>query len=283
MFSQDYIVLDKHSLMRGEYVSTLEKMPWVYTSLKDSRYLPVLDNSVASKLKSFFSFEIPARNHEPLYDSRKILIIEHNGGDIISFDCRTEMQYHTIFYDKPVWRFFKRSILLFDELTALEQKINKMTSVTDAEVTKIVGVKYNADASFQALSIFDSSYDLNEYSGNETLAKINQLCSDNDLLCRGVISLPLDSTDVSFKFVLNYPHKLEDGKIRTPVENYREHYVNMFLENNLINEDQAAYIRNLLVGKTKFELEFLVSEEGDIKDIFVYHYRIYEFEDLTTA
>jgi hypothetical protein len=66
-------------------------------------------------------------------------------------------------------------------------------------------------------------------------------------------------------------------------EEYRETYINLFLDNDLIDESQATYMRDLLVGKTKFEIEFIISEDQQIEDILFYHYKIYEFKDLTTA
>lgn len=283
MFSKDYIVIDKYSLTTLEHISTVEKMPWVYTSLFDSQYLPVLDSEVNLRLNRFFNFSFPDRNAEPLYDARKILVLEHSAGDIIQFDCRNEISYNAMIYNPLMWRYFKDCIGFSEQLSNLKLKIDKMTSVTDAEVTKITGIQYNSDASFKSISIFDSDYDLHEYEGNESLSKVNELCKDNPPLCRGVLTLSDDNFDVAFKFVLNYPKKLLNGKVSDRVENYREHYVNMFLENQLIDTEQSEFIRNLLVGRTKFELEFLISESGIVKEIFMYHYKTYEFEDLTSV
>ncbi len=287
MFSENYIVLDKHSLIKKEYVSTLEKMPWLYTSLNDNQYLPVLGDEVHSKLQSFFTYRFPRPSDPPLLDLYKIFIVEHVDGEIISFDCRNRIQYSAL----DGWEIYKHFIssTQLEDFEELRPKINKITGTVDAKDTFIYGLTYDSEASLTSVSLYDSTYNLQEYSDNELFSKLNTLCVETNKVedrVRGITTFYKNSDKLSYKFVLNYPFKLRPNKILRDTdftEEYRETYINLFLDNDLIDESQATYMRDLLVGKTKFEIEFIISEDQQIEDILFYHYKIYEFKDLTTA
>jgi len=287
MFSENYIVLDKHSLIRQEYVSTLEKMPWLYTSLNDRQYLPVLEDEVHSKLQSFFTYRFPRPTDPPLLDLYKIFIIEHVDGEIKSYDCRNKIDYSVL----NAWEIYKHFIssIQSEEFSELKPKIDKITGAVDAKDTIIYGMTYDLEASITSVRLYDSTYNLQEYSDNKLFSKLNALCVETNEVedrIRGITTLYRDSNKLSYKFVLNYPLKLRPDKILRETdftEEYRETYINLFLDHDLIDESQASYMRDLLVGKTKFEIEFVISEDEQIEDIFFYHYKIYEFEDLTTA
>jgi len=283
MFSENYTISDKHSLTKKEYVSTLDRMPWRFTSLYDSRYLPELSETVSESLKSFFTYRFPHPGDEPIIDARKILIIEHVDGEIQSYDCRTEIGYH---FSKniDVWNNFIHSINC-EQMNLCKPKMDKITGIGDEFTTKISGVQYDKEGSFSSITLYDSSYDLQEYFNNDSLVILNNLCKEYNGSIMGTTTFFPEINKINFKTILNYPVKLNNttGRVDEQIEKYREKYLEIFHEYGLIDEDQASYIRSLLVGKTKFELEFVIGEDEQVDEIFVHHYKIYEFKDLTTA
>lgn len=287
MFSENYIVVDKHSLTNKEYISTLDRMPWMYTSLYDKQYLPILDDEVYNKLQSFFTYRFPRPTDQPLLDFYKVLVIEHKDNNILSFDCRNNIEYDVL-NENEILRHFKSSIQC-DDFIDCKLKIDRITGIVDVKDTKITGIQYDCNANLKSVSVYDSTYNLQEYSDNEILVKLNDLCiktNEVEDTLRGITTLYKDSNNIAYKFILNYPRRLRPNKILRSVEyvkEYRETYLNLFLENGLIDDTQVEYMRDILVGESKFDIEFVINENEEIEDIFFYHYKIYEFKDLTTA
>lgn len=284
MFSENYTVSDKHSLVRAEYVSSLDRMPWLYTSLYDSQYLPVLDEAVSSKLNLFFRYRFPFDTDEPLVNARKILQIEHNEGDIKLFDCRNEIKYSVLSSNEVVWKHFTHSLECQD-LNLCRQKIDKMTSETDIMVTKLFGIQYNPDASFRSVSIYDDSYDLEEYSHIDFLSKLNDFCRQNSENIKGVTTVYTNSNKIDFRLTFNYAKRF--NRLTRRVEYFtnllRERYLQMLVDNGLLTFEQLTYINSLTSPNSRIDLEFVFDDQYNLEEVFLYNYRIYEFEDLTTA
>lgn len=297
MFSENYIVSDKYSLIAEEYISTRETMPWFYTSLYDETYLPELDQAVADKLNLFFRYRY-LHSSDVLRDDLKNLIIEHNNGEIISYEILNMMKYSTLTSSISYWKHFISSIDCY-EADSCKSKIDRMTDETDELVTRIVNIQYTSDASLSGIAIFDSSYNLSEYQ-NDTLTLINDLCKNNSGDLKGVITLQPNTETIKFKVMLNYPGvslefyrdpKDKSGDdpfaqsfaITNKAETYREAYITLFMEKGLITESNADYMRSIFSANSRFDLEFIIEPDGSISDIHLINFRIYEFEDLTGA
>lgn len=297
MFSDNYIVSDKYSLVTEEYISTRETMPWFYTSLYDETYLPVLDKSVADKLNLFFRYRY-LHSSEALRDDLKNLIIEHNNGEIISFEILNMMNYSTLTASISYWKHFISSIDCL-EANACKQKIDKMTDETDELVTRIVNLQYKPDASLSGISIFDSSYNLSEYQ-NDGLSLINDLCKNNSGDLKGVVTIHPDSETIKFKIMLNYPgvslefyrdpkDKSGDASFSKNMvvvnknKTYRDAYISLLLDNGLITESNVEYMQSIFSENSKFDIEFIIDADGTISDIHLINFRIYEFSDLTAS
>lgn len=281
MFSENYIVVDKHSLTKGEYVSTIERMPWLYTSLYDPQYLPVLDEAVASKLNAFFRYRFPHPTDEPILDDRKVLRIEHVDGDIKAFDCRSEISYSVLSANDSVWKNFIHSVQC-EEIDNCRSKIDKITDETDVLVTKISGIEYEPDGSFRSIGIYDDTYNLDEYSSIEKLSKLNELCKGSNLM-KGLTTFFPNSERLKFRINFNYPlrYNQETKKVQRLDDKFRERHLQRLIEKDLITSEQLSYINTLLFPNSKFDMEFVFDEEYNVEEIFFYVYKIYEFRDLT--
>lgn len=284
MFSENYVITDKHSLITKQYISTIDTMPWIYTSLYDSQYLPVLSEEISTKLNSLFRYMFPHQTDEPILDGYKVLKIEHVDGDIKKYDCRTEIKYCVLSNNNNVWRHFIHSIDCL-EIEECRSKIDKITNATDVLVTKISGIQYNPDGSFRSISIYDDSYDLDEYSDIETLSSLNDMCKRYPGSIRGVTTFFPQSNRIDFRLNLSYPSKFDAKTRRMKKSNdkYVQKYLEILRDSNLIDQDQLEYVTSIVPVKSMFDIEFVLGEDYQIEDVIVYVYKIHEFEDLTTA
>lgn len=293
MFSENFTISEKYSVIHKKYISSCDMMPWIYTSLYDSQYLPILESSVADKLNDFFKFRFLHTTHN-LEDSSKNLTIEHLDGNILSYEIVNLFPYNIINQSNFFWKHFISSIGC-EDIDLCRNKINTMTSETDELVTHVVSVTYNSDASFNSISIFDNSYDLNEFP-NDTLHKLNNFVRDNADEFKGIIYFHPHSNDLRFKIMINFPtvdiYYSSNSIVPTDDipqdlmvvshtnKEHRETYLPYLLKNDIITLDQYDYLNELLTDNCRFDLEFIVGDDGEIKDLFVYKITVYEFEKL---
>lgn len=296
MFSANFTVSDKYSLISKEYISTSYLMPWKYTSLYDEQYLPELDEQIKQKLNRFFRYRFLHVAHN-LDNDEKNLIIESNGEDILHYEIINRIPYNIITQERVFWKHFVSSLDCYD-IQLCEDEINKMTDITDEMSTEIVSIQYKSDASFDSISIFDRDYNLCGYD-NESVQRLNNFVKDNYSEFRGVIYFAPNTKKLKFKMLVNFPTVdiYYDSDTVVPGDNtpedlmivahtnkeHRDVYLPYLVENNIITEEQSLFMQEKLVGNSKFDLDFIIEEDGTISDIHLHHIKIYEFSDLTGA
>jgi len=286
MFSDNYIVSDKYDLNTEILMSTSSKMPLMYTYLYDKSYLPVLDDNVVYKLNSYFNFR-HLSSPEPLHNSRKIFAIESSGDEILGFESKNRIKYQTVSHNITRWNHFIHSVEC-PEMNTCKQMIDRLTDETDIMLTKIEGIRYSPDASFLGVSLVDDSYNLAEYTDNEYLNKVNNLCKENPRSMRGIITLYQNTTSLSYKLIFNYikTYFEDDKKLIRRVDNtsgMRNAYIDHLVNREVLTQEQSEFIKSICVGRTTFNLEFIIRDDGTLEKVFLHHFKIKEFENLTTA
>jgi hypothetical protein len=284
MFSDTFFKADKYNLNTCEYISTFERMPWRYTSLTDPQYLPKLDSKVSSKLNKLFQYRYP-HTVEILSDHNKLVNIEYVDEEIKSFFLHNPMKYATVSSIPSVWKTFA-SFAGIDCLCDCKEKIDRMTDVTDIIETDIMGIYYDKDANFSGLRLYDPTYNLDEYSSNEILLSMNNFCKKQKN-ARGYINIFHDSDILSFILSINIPQVTltpeERGNLKPVCEvaERREISLNKLLEMGYISQEQKEFIESKCVGRTDYDIEYFISESGEIVDMVLRHYTVLNFEDLT--
>lgn len=298
MFSDTYFVEEKYNLNTGEYISTTEAMPWRFTSLYDSQYLPVFDETVANKLNSFFNYRY-IHSTEPHYIHEKYLYIEHVNGEILKYDLANPTRYYTANSTIQTWKHFVSTIDCL-ELDLCKSKIDKMTDITDAAVTRLTRIAYNPDLSLSHVTVYDDSYNDASYSDNSGLSKLNSFCASfPNSKIRGIVKVYPNKESLGFRVSANYPkvivmpqYDTATGNLMTPnripkvydgTDNRKDIFIKKLISQDLITEEQEATIREKTIGKTKFALEYEIDETGKYTDIFLIIVKVFEFKDLTTA
>lgn len=289
MFSAEFTVADKHSLKHNKYVSTYSYMPWQYTSLYDKQYKPLLLPEIKRKLEAFCRYEF-MYSIGPLPDDEKQLKIEHNEENILSFEINNLFQYSNISQYAPALAHFAENIYcpeLFDCVDA----IKKMTSVTDELTTYVESIEYDANANFKNIMILDSIYDLNEYTDNKILTKVNSLGETHHKHFRGTIGIYPNSSRVKVNIVPKYfeisisrgenTDRLPSSIIRYSNQAMLDVYSKVLLEKELITQEDIEYINTLTNPKSKVDFEILLDEDGEIEDVYAIVYRFNEFQRLS--
>lgn len=291
MFSEEFLVVEKYSLKQQKYISTCSYMPWKYTSLFDSKYKPELPDNIKEKLEKFCRFRF-IYSTAPLYDESKIVKIEHVGEEILSYEIVNPFQYNHLNTYVPAWKHFCDSIDC-QEIYDCKETIEKMTSVTDEAVTYIQSVEYNVDGVFSNINIYDTSYNLDEYTNNTILNNLNNFCKRKSIAnasrVAGIIGIFPNSTKIKFRMLLSYSnlHTEYHSISRRPsnIINYsnniiRDWYIKSLEKYDILTVGHIEYMNTLFNDKTKCDFEFLLDENGDIEDIHVLATRVYDFESL---
>lgn len=285
MFSDTFFKADKYSLDTFEYISTYERMPWRFTSLSDSQYLPNLGSSVESKLNKLFQYRYP-HAVDIIPNHTKLVNIEYVGNEIKSFFLHNPMKYDVLSSIPSVWNTFA-SFAGIDNICHCKEKIDRMTDITDKIETDVIGIYYDKDANYSGIRIYDPTYDLHHYESNEKLRSINNFCKIQKN-ARGYINFFHDSDILSFILEINIPLVTlvpqERGNLK-PVCQAKERRT-LALERindlNYISAEQKEFIENTCVERSSFDIEYFISESGEVTETILHHYKVINFEDLTT-
>ncbi len=299
IFSDNFTVAEKFSIKKKQRICSFSMMPWSCTSLYDSCYKPELDEETKSKLNSVFRYKYFNTNNFPIYDELKYFGVDHEGDDIQRYYSRFCLNYSEIRRNNLSWNHFL-STTGFDIITSCTEKLDKLTSITDAICTDFVGIEYNKQLKPEYIYIVDTSYDLNEYDENVHIKKLNELCNTNFRYVTGIIGLSADSNKMKFILDLQYPDwalELDPENASTPSKLKFEPQTSFITYSQgairhlravagygFINEDDESYILTLMPKEVpseeefKIDLEFEFDEDGNLEDIVLIRYIYEEFE-----
>ena len=285
MFSDDFHIVEKYNVNTQEHVSTIEMMPRRFTRLVDSAYLPDIEPDLIVKFNKLFEYK-QKHTTDPNYAFDKYLYIEHKDSNVMSYYCKNPIVFGTIEHPN-VWSQFIEEIDA-DNILDYRTRIRSITDNRDTLQEGIMGMSYNQDGIVTQVSVWDDFYNFG-VPDTDFLTNLKRLLQRRYDICKAVVSLPVDSTDIKIQLVFNYPEVLdnEDGLfINKTVRN--THLVDGYLDLlardgglSLITSDQKDYIRSICVGQSTFELEYVIGTDGTVKDLYVDQCRVKEFEDLT--
>lgn len=295
IFSDNYTVKEKYSLLQKKYLGTFSEMPWNCTPLCDSRYLPTLSEQVVGKLNNLFNYNY-FFGQDTVRDEEKYLGLHHIDNEIISYRCKIDVGYYNI-QDNFGWNHFIASSNILNLLKS-KDTIEKLTSETDIHFTNIIAVEYNQNCEEEFLYIFDTTYNLDEYTGNETVEKLNQYCKKSKQLVEGWIGIHTNTPKIKFVLDFKYPFAVSIGDykdpdfykksdIKVPPFAASEQFLISLFKNDLLSKEQVNYITEEifadLVGKNyKFDMEYCFDESGNLEDIIFYRCKYEEFDEVET-
>jgi len=292
MFSAEFTTFHKYNLRTKERISTVSIMPYDYTSLYDSQYLPKLSEKCFDVLKSYCAYRF-LHTAYPLYDYAKLIKIEHNDDEILKYEIVNSFPYHLVYTDIRNWNHFVSSIQC-EEMRSCKEYIDRMTDITDIGVTYLTSVEYDKDCNFSYVNIFDSDYNLVGYDDNILLHSMNEYCKSfigSDLNPVGIIGFS-PTKDIKFNLKLNYHegvYKYEKlSPLPSKIENVskslqREKQLSQMVAYGLLDPEDLDFIDSVSTEDTRCDFEYILSEDGTIKEIYLYNCVVYEFKDLQGA
>ena len=284
MFTELYFKQDRYDLGSGEYISSVERMPWRYTGLVDTGYLPDF-GTLSAKLNKVYQYKYPHLDIA-IMDDQKLVNIEYVGDEIKSYFLQTIMHWSHVTEVKQVWDTFL-SFCGLGDFSKIKATIDKMTSVTDYYETLIQGFHFDTDGNCTGIRIYDPTYDLDEYSSNETLLKMNQFCKA-EISARGTFDIFLDGT-YKFNLALRHPQvtliPTERGNLieENRAAGYRDVALSQLVELEFITEDHKDVIASKCTGDSVFDLEYTMSSDGEITETILRHLTHANFKDLTAS
>ncbi len=285
MFSDIFYLVNKYSVIRQEYVSTIEVMPRRFTSLVSDQYLPVLPVEYKNKLNGYFNFTFPTRG-KPIYEFDKDLWIEYSGDTIIGYDAKFPLVYGDI-SNPSIWNRFVR-LSQCPELNVCKEKIDKITSITDINKTRLFSISYDNEMNLTGVKIYDSAYDLGDFYNNETLSDVNTFVQTNKTKMNAFVEISPNTDKISYFIDLAFTlSETKDANGFVSLVDVTPSLVDAYLAvmkrdtNQIITSEQADYIKSKCIGNSAFDLEFIITDSGEIEDIILHHVKIANFRDLT--
>lgn len=294
MFSDRYSVREKYNLITQEHISTCEQMPVRFTSLQDDRYGPPLSSHAKENINRYISYK-PKHVTDPLPDYDNDLFIEYKDGQILSHFAKKFMRYVVVTQSESLWQGFLSKINCHS-INDCRTKIEKICSLTNYGETIINGIEYDSEGCFSGIRIFDTKFDLSDYSNTDFLEKIDKLTVRTDggeYLATSSATIYPDRDIIKYNLNFMYysfmsnSYMGKSGVART--KNMYPEQVDMYLDAigvdglQIITQEQSDFIKSLCVGDSYFNLTFVVNNSGECENIFVYHHTVDLFKDLTAS
>jgi hypothetical protein len=289
MFSDKFTEINNYSLLRKEYLNTSSIMPWRYTYIFDKKYLPNLDDNTVNRLSLFFYCKLQY-TRQLLEDDKKYIEITHKDNQIEEFRAINPIKF-IAFSDVSEWQHFINTIEC-SELDSCRKKI--MESVNESLVTTALSsVTYdklcNAEGIYYSCPSFSILSNTNKiFRKWHTLGNV----LDNSIF---YVHIAPNNNNIRFKISPHYPastfgfQKVTNKSVfdssnyfvtKTVYSDYNKKYISMLLEQELITQAMVDYIFEIMSQNTKFEIEYLISSEGQIDDIIFKNIFIEEFVDI---
>ena len=203
IFSDNYTVHERYSLVSGERLADFEEMPWLYTPLVDTRYNPTnISESVKEILNKTLGYEYYLEDLENNREEEKFLGVYHLDGEIQSYRSRFRMRYAN-------WRKEKAHFIrttLSTTTTNLYDRMSEVVTATPHGTTAFVGAEHDDSGYITGLIVVDKDYNLSMYN-NSLLDKVSWYSKNAPNFCRGVLTVRQDEV-VSFYSEFVYPKKI---------------------------------------------------------------------------
>lgn len=286
MFSEKFAVQEKYSLLTQEHISTCERMPVRFTSLRDDRYGPPIDSNIKEKLNKWVEY-LPKHVTDSLADHEVDLFIEHKNDVILSYFVKKMMRYEIVNKTNNVWRKFLDEIDC-SEITTIRPLLEDVSIENVLTGFYINGIEYDASGNFSGIRVYNSNFNLDSYPFLKEIDKLTTTAGNHSNKVADD-SITFYAAHDKIKFNLNFFYaSFMKTEVKTPkiITMYPEQ-VDMYLEAigedklKLVTKEQCDFIKSLCVNDSYFHLTFIYNLLGEPLDIFLYHNTISEFKDLT--
>ena len=296
IFSDNYTVHERYSLISGERLSDYSIMPWLYTPLVDSQYKPVIPVSVKNALNRVFEYDYFIADVNAIMDEIKHLGVYSVDDQIQSYNSILMLQYTTV---KKYLKDFKIQTATLG-LTDIYQKIDDVILEQHDDHTSIIGAEHSLQGDVTGLSFQSRNYDVSSYN-NPLLEKLVAHSKRIPNYCKGILTIKQDDK-VSFYSSFVYPKYIteipnEDFhnnilKVASPIYKKKvsnrlatRNHIGAYLDNNILTIEQVDVINSLeAVTDTRKELRLQVEhvfKGSELIDVILHVVKYNEFENTS--
>lgn len=294
MFSDNYTVHERYSLVSGERLADYSEMPWLYTPLVDEGYKPTnIPTGVKNSINRVFEYDYLFQETEAIKEEEKSLAIYHNGDAIESYKSIFKYRYSTVafqindYLNKVGATQCKH---LFDRAHAFIPKNGR-------GYASYIGAEHSIDGSITGITIQSKDYDLSSYE-NPLLDKLRAYSAYHHKFCNGILTVR-NNNQVSFYSSFVYPKKmsilttekknpkldellaLDNFKVISGRQGVSRHLYG-YRKHEMITNDQVDAILELVPDMTKdarIQLEH-VFEGPELVDLIAHVVKYNEFEEI---
>ena len=289
MFSDKFVEVNNYSLFRKEYLDTSSLMPWIYTSIFDNQYAPELPDQIKNRLQLLFFLKLQY-TVQLLEDDKKYIEITNKNGNIKEFRAINPIRL-IAFSEIREWKYFINTIEA-PELDPCREKLFNYTN-KDIVMTGVTSVTYDKDCNATGCYFqYDSTHLVEHSELSKKLCIVSSMVDD----CISTIHVRPDDDYLRYKITPiyhgrtlsfeRYTHKkslLDCSNARwekVKYSTYTEKCLSILLEQQIITEEMAQYINEVIPEDSKIELEYLISASGELTDIILKNTIIDEFKIL---
>jgi hypothetical protein len=282
MFSEKLHLVEKYNLATYEYVGTYENMFIEFTSIKDEIYKPELEDSLISRFDNIIKYKFN-NNSIPFKEGETFFGVNYLGGHIINYDLHVMIDYNLV-RNQPYWEDFliKTDI---NQISSLKRIIDEKISVTDVMTNYISRLVFDKTGKVTGIGIYDTKY--KPTTSNSDLDLINSFSNNDDRYNNFVIF----NVDGTYKSELICPIPIIKGRFENNIDaknlvidthidydEYNDSIIVDMVNKNIINQDDADYIKSHLTGKQTFNIEFDLDKNEKIinKTLEIVKYNLFE-------
>lgn len=243
MFSDNYTVHERYSLVSGERLADYSEMPWLYTPLVDERYKPTnIPVSTKNALNRIFEYNYVIAETEAIQNDDKMLGIYHNGDEITQYETRVPIKYSTMMLQRKSYM-VKTGTL---SSIGLYDKIDEICKKTEDHVTNIVGFEHDTAGNLTGLSVLDKDYDVSSY-GSTILDNLVLFSKKNWKYCQGQLTVR-ENNEVTFYSQFSYQRKVTTAT----ADEYRRNPLVVFNGRNIMNISYRQSVARHLTGYKEY-------------------------------
>ena len=153
IFSDNYCEADVYSLVHQKKLHTASRFPWRYTGLCNGKYLPVLDSAVAQNLNKYILYHhyIKSSDSEPLKNEYKFITINHNDGNIISYETGSAVRLQVALGEGNLGHFCTETESV-ELLPSMRELISYVPSEKNYTSCYLNGFTYDAEGEYTGVT-----------------------------------------------------------------------------------------------------------------------------------
>lgn len=293
IFSDNYTVHEKYSVLRQEHICTYSEMPWAYTPLVDDVYSPNLSNLTKNTLNNVLDYEYFWKDRDTIKNEVKMLGINHTDDSIISFQTSFRLLYACVRAEMK--HFIERT-----KIDHLYEACAKIDIIVPNNAASFTGMYHNADGVPTAIQITDKNYNVIGYE-NDMLTQLVDYSRRNYDMCKGRLNVYNDN-QVSITMAFQHPVAVfakKSAQDSLTADDYRKISTNRrsvsrqqsvgkhvfgMRAYDFLTDDQCKYILSTLWDDhTKdfmMDLEYKFNSDGTLADIVCSVVKYHEFIDI---